>query len=44
MSENIESNVIVKQKHTKGYGNSSTTGIKEQAISNIARNGNGQFV
>ena len=24
MSENIESNVIVKQTHTKGYGNQST--------------------
>jgi hypothetical protein len=41
MSEYIESNVIVKQTYTKGYGNQSTMSIKEQAISNIARNGNG---
>jgi hypothetical protein len=42
MSENIESNVI--QKHTKGYGNQSTFSIKDKAVSNIARNGNGEFI
>jgi len=39
MSENIESNVHTKIKNLKGYGNQSSIGIKEQAISNIARNG-----
>ena len=44
MSENIESNVIDKKAHGKGYGNSSTKGKQREDVSNIARNGKGEFV